>query len=389
MRKNWLILSAYATLFMLGIYISFYQYTIYLIATRFALDGAMMGLTIGVQSMGMAIAPLPLGALSAEIGKKRVILIAYSLLVFGMLAVGFADSYIQYLAASFFIGAGFAVLEATLSAVLADEFPDNGARHLNFSQVAFSVGALCGPLLTFVLLQQDVPVQQLYHGCAAVFLLLGGAYLFIQETRVAAIAHGERLRMSVHVTSFFKNKILLLLAASIFCYVGIENTTANFADLYFRLAVAHPNWSAAALSLFWAAMIPSRLLAGIFKKSTGVMFLGCAGLAFLSTILAMFVPNPVVKLAMFALCGFGCGPLWPLLMHQATRVSQGSSGAILNIMFSFCATGGAVLPVFAGILVNGGQIAGVYYVCAGVMILTVLFWYKACRAEKMHTAGLP
>ncbi len=366
-------------MFILGVYISFYQYTIYRIAELFSLDGAMMGVTIGVQSIGMALPPLLLGLLSEKIGKKRVVLIAYCLMIAGTALAGFAGSLIQFLTASFIIGAGFAVVEATLSAVLADEFSNNAVRHLNFSQVAFSLGALGGPILTATLIQRGVNFQNLYHYYSIIFILLGGLFFTTRQQNNSVSSSNERI--SIHITKFFRNRILLILAIAIFFYVGIENTTANFIDAYFREIVSLPNFSATALSLFWGAMIPSRLLAGIFKKNTKAIFIGGCAVVFLSVLIAMVVPSPVVKLIMFAMCGFGCGPLWPLLMNEAAKASRGSSGAIMNIMFSFCAMGGAVMPMIAGIIANNGNISGAYYLCAGATILTLFLWFRGSQTD--------
>lgn len=386
MQKKLLLLSTYATLLMLGVYLSFYQYTIYRIALLFSMDGAMMGLAIGIQSLGMAIPPLLLGALSERIGKKRVVLIAYGLMITGTALAGLAVRMLPFLVSSFLIGAGFAVMEATLSAVLADEFPDSSARHLNFSQVAFSIGAVSGPMLAAALVERGVYFKHLYFYCSVAFLAFGAAFVFTRHQR--DVEHRSGAGISAHLSGFLKNRVLLWLAAAVFFYVGVENTVANFADAYFLSAVKMPSLSAAALSLFWGAMIPSRFLAGLIKTPSRAAFAGFCLLAFLGILAAMLALNPTVKLAMFALCGFGCGPLWPLLMNRAAKAAKGSSGAVLNIMFSFCATGGALLPVLAGTISNSGDIARAYYLSAAAVVCTLLLWRKASRpalssAEKM------
>ena len=62
--KKLLIGCIYLTLFSLGCYLAFYQFTLTRVGSLFALNGAMMGIAIGVQSAGMMIAPLILGGLS-------------------------------------------------------------------------------------------------------------------------------------------------------------------------------------------------------------------------------------------------------------------------------------------------------------------------------------
>lgn len=375
--KKRLIHIIYVTLFMLGIYVSFYQLMIFDVSKMFLLDGTMMGLAIGVQSAGMAISPLILGVLCERIGKKRIILIAYSLMITGTGLAGTARVFLVFLMASFLIGAGFSILEATLSAVLADEFQSISVRHLNFSQAAFSIGALCSPLLTAAVTHTGICFQDLYFSISAVFIVLGALFVFVPLGKDSETHdQGEIL---FYFTSFFNNKILLLLAAAIFFYVGIENSAANFMSAYFSTSVDMAKLGAPALSIFWGAMIPSRYLAGTLKWNVkAIFFTSCIFTAF-SLIAAMLMVNPLLKLAMFALCGFGCGPVWPLLMNQAAKSNKGSSGTVMNIMFSFCATGGAILPFFAGMISDMSEVSGVYYFCACATAATAFLWDKAIR----------
>ena len=115
--RKFLIVITYLSLGMLGIYIAFYQYTILSIANLYLLNAAIMGLLIGVQNAGMALPPLFLGVLSGKIGKKRVALIAYLLLVSGTLLAGVTSGFTFFVVSIVIIGAGYSVAEATLSAV--------------------------------------------------------------------------------------------------------------------------------------------------------------------------------------------------------------------------------------------------------------------------------
>ena len=63
---------------------------------------------------------------------------------------------LSFMIAIFIIGAGFSVLEATHSAALADECSGESKRHINFSQVCFSIGALSSPFLAGILIESGV-----------------------------------------------------------------------------------------------------------------------------------------------------------------------------------------------------------------------------------------
>ena len=379
-QKKLIVFTAYGTIMMLGIYISLYQYTILKFSQLFLLNAAIMGLMIGIQHFGMAISPLFLGVLSCKIGKKKVIIISYGLIVMGATLVGLIQNVLSFIVSTFFIGAGFAVAEATLSAVLADEFPNLSTRHLNFSQVAFSCGALAGPVIASGLIGSGVYFQHLYLYCATIFLILGGVFLFIKHGN----DKGESKYQNIldHITGFVRNRSLLLLAIGIFLYLGIENTIANFTNSYFELILHESELSAVALSFFWGAMIPSRLLAGFIKMNARRLLIFIIVLLFLSVQATMLVPDNMIKIVMFALCGFGCGPLWPLMMDTVVKKCRGSTGPVLNIMFSFSAMGGVLLPIVSGVFVNASNETAAYYFSAAAAGVLLVIYLKSLKLSK-------
>lgn len=381
MKNKMLVLISYISMGMLGMYITLYQYTILSVSQLFHINTAMMGLLIAMQHIGISIPPLFMGGLCYKIGKKKLMLIAYGLLVAGTFTAGIAGSLFAFIVSIFFIGAGFSVAEGTLSAVLTDEFPDESTKHLSFSQVAFSIGALCGPFIAAALIQNGVYFKDLYIYSAGCFLILGLIFILTQHQNDKGI-HAEK--GSFNVLKFLGNRVILLLAFGILLYVGVENTVANFADSYFELALQAPGFSAAALALFWGAMIPSRFLIGIIKINTKKVFIFLSIAASLSAILAMLIPDNAIKIMMFALCGFSCGPLWPIMMDTVAKRNRGSTGPALNVMMSFCGFGGAILPLIAGILVNFSSQQAAYYLSAATALLMLAVFLRSLtmRPEK-------
>lgn len=381
--RKLLLFSAYATMAMLGIYITLYQYTILSISNLFLLNTASMGMLIGVQHTGMALPPIFLGVLSGRIGKKRVVLISYLLLVAGTFLAGVKSGFPFFVISVVIIGAGFSVAEATISAVLVDEFTDESNRHLNFSQVAFSIGALTGPFLAQFLISKGLYFKDLFAYCSLAFLALGIAFFFTKHNNDLQ-PDKSRERIVFHISRFLKERVLLLLGVGIFLYVGIENTIASYSDSYFEVMLDSPGLSAAALALFWGSMIPSRFLAGLLRFSQRKVFVVLAVFLPVFLVSGMIVNDHVLKLVFFALSGFSCGPLWPYLMDAVAIRNRGSSGPALNIMFSFCSLGGAFIPSVAGLIANNSSLSFVYYFCAVIAAL-MLFVYLYVSKSKAVT----
>ncbi len=381
-RKNKALVVAvcYTTLFMLGIYLAFFQYTVLSITQIFALNAVMLGLLVAMQSVGMSISPLFFGVLSGKIGKKKTILISYALIIGGMILAGTSRNIVLYIVSILIVGAGYAVNEATLSAVLSDEYRSKSTRHINFSQVFFSLGAFGGPFIAQWLIGAGVYFQDLYYYIALIFLAL--AVLFFFTKQYNDHTNTEKLK-SFSIIKKLKNRVMLLLIVSIFLYVGLENTVGSFSDSYFELQLGLPSLSASALALYWLAMVPSRFLAGVLMKNTKSIFVFLSALIIVSIVVAMTVPDTTVKLAMFALCGFGSGPIWPLIVDRIAQKSRGYTSPMLNITFAFCGGGAALLPFIAGFLVNANTQSAAYYMCAFAGVLMVVTYLLAIKTKRI------
>ena len=379
-NKILVIFVSYVSLFMLGIYLSFFQYTVLSITQIFALNAVLLGLLVAMQSVGMTISPLFFGVLSGKIGKKRTILISYAMMICGMVLAGGSRNIVVYIVSILIVGAGYAVNEATLSAVLSDEYQSKSTRHINFSQVCFSLGAFSGPFIAQWLIGKGVYFQDLYYYIAIIFVAL--AVLFYFSRHYNDHTNTKKLK-SFSVVKKLKNPTIALLIVSIFLYVGIENTVGSFSDSYFELQLGLPALSATALSLYWLAMVPSRFLAGVLMRNTKSIFIFLASLMVISIVVAMTVPDTTVKLVMFALCGFGCGPIWPLIVDRIAKKSQGYTSPMLNITFAFCGGGAALLPFIAGFLVNAGTQSAAYYMCAFAGVLMLATFLLAIKTKRI------
>lgn len=369
-NKAMIVFVCYTSIMMLGIYLAFFQYTVLNITQKFNLSSGMIGLFVALQSVGMAVSPFVLGVLSGKIGKKKTILISIGLLVVGMLLAGLSVGVATYICSVFLIGAGYAVTEATLSAVLTDEFSNYSTMHLNFSQVCFSGGAFLGPLIAKKLIENaGVYFQDLYFLIAVPLFIMGLLFFFTRHYNDDRSAQKVR---TLSVVKHLKSRVIVLLFISIFLYVGLENTSANFTDSYFELQLGMPQFSAQALSFFWLAMMPSRFLAGILMRNTKRLIAGLSTITIASFILAVTLNDPTIKIVMFAVCGFGCGPMWPLIMDRIAKRSKGYTAPMLNIAFAFCGFGAAVLPFATGLLVNATSQSAAYYLCAVAAVLMLV-----------------
>jgi fucose permease len=97
---------------------------------------------------------------------------------------------------------------------------------------------------------------------------------------------------------------------------------------------------------------------------------------------AMLVPDHTIKLVCFALAGFGCGPLWPLMMDGAAQRYKGASGTAMGVMMSFSGLGGAILPLVSGVFVNYSAQQAAYYISAAAVVLMAAMYLLSIKKDR-------
>lgn len=376
--KKLLIAVSYVTIFMLGVYLSMYQITLLNISQHFSTDSVMRGTLVAVQYIGICVPPLFIAGLAGKVGKKKVLVTSLIMLVIGLFSVYFTNNLLSFVISLLIIGGGFSITEATFSAALSDEFPKNSQKHISFSQALFSTGAVLGPLVSEALLKTGISWKNLFFYCAVVFTLLLTVFIFVKldkNTEENAKTNTKR------IFELIRGKAFLLIAFSIFIYVGIEELIGFFADSYFNISVGAPGLSAVALSLYWAAMIPSRFLVGVIIISPRKIISICSIGIFISLAAAMLVPINVIKVILFTVSGMFCGPVWGIIMSSAAQEKSWNSAASLNILMSMGGLGGAVLPFLAGVLVSYSGEYAAYFLAAVASILMLSLFTKSQKSK--------
>ncbi|MEU0534382.1 MFS transporter [Amycolatopsis tolypomycina] len=117
------------------------------IAAEFGGTGAYAWVTTAYLLAGSATAPL-YGKLGDVFGRKRVLLAALALFLFGSLACGLAPSAGLLIAGRVLQGAGSGGLFVTVGASLGEMFsPREGAKYFGWFSICFAVASLAGPVV--------------------------------------------------------------------------------------------------------------------------------------------------------------------------------------------------------------------------------------------------
>lgn len=246
-------------------------------------------------------------------------------------------------------------------------------RMLYTSQFFYVLGALFAPLAVGILLDREMPVLQIFRLIALFSLMIGiVVWLLVfqpwkwrkksdivqsalnreespsegsslaQEADAPAKAHAlaKNTFPSLALSAF---PLLFLTMVS---YVMIESAMGNWFAVYMHQAL-HVDLSMAsfALSLFWFGLGVSRALyMVILIRSHPRAIMTHMGIMLVSIVLMIVFSGPEVQktfLFVVFLFGFGCGPIWPMLIDYCSRifarphfimylVGAGSIGALMG-----------------------------------------------------------
>ena len=375
-----------ALMFFVGFEMGGFQFALRGISAEFSIDSIGSGLLVAAQYSSVILMPLLFGRLADRVGKRIVILSFSVVLLLGCLLSSLAGGVFVFAAGVFLIGAGYSVCETAGSAALSDASPEDGARFVNLSQGALSLGAVISPILTQYFTGLLGTSWRLMFLLCMAGTFVSALFLFFlpisAEKQLAAVG-----KPSVSPANYFKDLPFVLFFASILLYVGLENGFGYFSESLFTLELGAISLGAYAISAYWASMALSRLLFGLLPikpERALVVCLGVSGALFLALWLLKL---PVPALIVCALIGFAFGPVWSSLMNLAAARCPGSSGGAMGLMSAGCGLGGALFPALIGVISARLNLRAAFLLLAIAAAIAALLSLLAARRTKIEPKG--
>jgi FHS family glucose/mannose:H+ symporter-like MFS transporter len=297
----------------------------------------------------------------------------------GCAAMAWADFGTAHLAL-FCVGTGLGAGLTAGNVIAGTVVPFARARLLAILNVAWSVGAITCPVL----------VRYCGPTGTHTFFYLTSAALAIAAIFATLIPHkiqppdsGSHTAASQLTSRVerIKSRIplplltLLLFAAALLLYVGIENALGGWLPSYaIRI---NPSIHSSTIALyFWLAQLTGRLLMSAPTNLLGETMLYRISLALLILTegLLLATPHlaPVSMVALTVLSGLTLAPLYPLIL--SFLLARTGSHPQLGPLFASASLGGATLPWFTGVISTQfhGLRAGLAVPTAGAVLLLLL-----------------
>ena len=377
--KGLYIFLCYLGSVVIGMQSAGYQAILFDIAAEFSMSATGQGTLAAIQYISGIIVPLAFGGLADRFRKRDVICVFAAVYAVGSLIAVFSGSQTVFCIAVFIVGAAFSMLGALFPASIVETDPAKGARNNSLQNVAFSIGAVASPLFMGALIESGVNWRALYIIIAASSALLIALLLAmkVQPVNITDQREGKAgLRALFALVGVFWVAIL-------FSCGSMENGIVGFLKNFFVQEMNTEALGGLAVSLFWVAMIPSRLLCGYFKNQKLLVKICMAGAALCCLGLG-FVRNSTLALVLVGLAGFFQGPVYPAVSTMAMQASPENMGLISSIMLVFSNAGGMLVNFAMGPVSDGLGIGGAFCFAAGVAALAFLTYF--CFGGKKREA---
>jgi fucose permease len=338
---------------------------------------------VPLEALGMILICFTAGFLVSSFNSGRIIskvslgtLLAASCATTGLSLLGFAfgGQWAVLLTMAFFLGLGGGAIDASINIFAAQNF---STSTVNWLHAFYGVGATLGPLIMTTYLVSNFSWLYGYVTVGIVQLILTLVFIFtlglwkIQSDQQEPIIHAqtsETLRLPVTWLSL----------AVFFFYTGIEISIGQW--LFTVLTKARNTTEAAAgfwTSAYWGSLTAGRIFFGIIltRASVNKVLLVSFIALVVGAILIALNLAPVVTLSGIIICGFALAPVFPsLIALTPKRVGAKHAPNVVGFQISAAMTGGAILPAFAGLMIDSFGVNFIPFIHVSEAILLLFFY---------------
>ncbi|VEI13636.1 Glucose/mannose:H(+) symporter [Trueperella bialowiezensis] len=339
------------------------------------------------------------GALLRRFGTFRVCAGSILLTATAMAGYAVAPNFAWLLAFAVPLGLGAGAIDTALNAFVAVRY---SARHMNFLHASWGIGAAAGPLIVAFWLHNTGQWRPAYWTIAALQLVLFGVFLASRKMwerpveapasegadnadageeadgdldpnagaelgaeacseRTGAERGGAELAQNPDTERggaelarlpWYRMPNLPVILVGFFGYSAVEMSLGLWGATYLvERFQMHVDLAAAGGGAFFIGITAGRFVAGLVSHRLTNQQLLLAGAGVLAVGVALlFIPVPAVSLAGLAVAGFGCGPIFPMMLQETTaRFGSANTERMMGIQMGFSYTGMLVAPPLVGL----------------------------------------
>ena len=335
-------------IFMNGFEAGGYQASLWSIGKDFDLTKTTMGLFASMELFATMLAPILLGRWADRVKKSGSISLLLGIQTVASILVLLTSSNRTFLVSIFFLGLTTSALQFISIAALADAYPVSSGKKIAYMTSMYATGAFVSPLVVDLYLRSGLDWRTLFG------LLAVGSIVALAGIRYSGSEPRETRPEPAEEQSTGGELVLgaILLLSVIMCiYVGFENGFTFFVDTLFT-DVLNASTGKLALSLFWAVMIPSRILVGYYSAHARKILLGAIVLIPVTMLALYTCSNPWIVMLLCIPLGAASGAIYPCVLTIMLPYAGKNTATATGIITSATGIGGVVFTALTGFLAD-------------------------------------
>ena len=357
-KKNDLAALLLISIFMNGFETGGYQAVLLSIGQTYQLDERGQGILAAVELFATMIAPIIFGTIADKVGKRIMLILSTLERVISGTVMFLAFNSIIFAVGIALLGCATSIIQYVAIAEMDDAYPVTRHHRMGFIAATYALGAVVAPLIVGATIHGVFGWRAFFLvDCviSAIMAFLLWKCSFAVREEVLDDGMQEELADATRPVHGETSKIyyfgVALLCIIMFVYVGVENGVGFFLN-GFMYSTMDSEKGYLALSLFWFAMIPARILCGIFAKYRETLLcLASIGATAFLLVLSMVKSENVTFLVVFIL-GFFCGAVYPNVLTYAADFAGGRTATVIAAITVATGVGGTLVSGVFGFLEN-------------------------------------
>ncbi|MEZ4621973.1 MAG: MFS transporter [Caldilineaceae bacterium] len=346
--------AGFSSLFGFGLIVAFLGSIKLVLAMRIGADNAQFGRVIAVFQWIMVVMAIA-GGVTIDLVGHQVAICAGSLLsAIAISWIGRTRSTPVVLGCCTLLGIGAQLLYASGNTLLPSLFADPSAGS-SLGNAVCGLGALLMSIIAAALFKRMTFERALSLLAFVLLIPLGLALLGTFPATVRTL--GERTFDVTVAVSLLGNYVLWIAALLLFCYIGLEVSMGAWISSYATELGADGTQAVHTLSIFWVAMMVSRLCFGLQDQLTGIQLTPVGG-----TLLVVAGLTALVALTMLMrsrnlqsaqvwifVVGFVFGPIFPTTIGiTLEHFAPSTWGTLFGVVATAGSVGAALIPPWIG-----------------------------------------
>jgi fucose permease len=348
-----------------------------------------MGIITMVISGGTIISSLLSNKLTNKVGTRVVTVTSVFLTVIALFGFSFSSSFWMLILFALPYGLGAGAIDAALNNYVALHYK---AKHMAWLHSFWGVGTIISPFV----MGYALGTSSWNNGYRIVgFIQLGIALLLLATLPVWNInkTPSREEKKNVSILQAIKIKGVPFLLIGFFAYCALEQTAMQWASTYFvEVKGISEDRAATFASMIFIGITCGRFVSGFVTDKFGdkkMILIGSTILTIGIITLLLPIENYIVAVIAFVIIGFGCGPIYPCIIHSTPyNFGKENSGAIIGIQMASAYIGTTFMPPLFGLLGSaiGYKIMPIYLICFVFLLVTmILFAFKISQNNKLQT----